>query len=185
MARKRRNPFGFGFGFDEDDFGFGSNIFEEMERMMKGMRDIDFEDIQKGNKKSFVWGFNAKVGPEGKWEVEEFGNKPGVEDKRGRKTISEEREPLVDIIEGKDTITVIAEVPGVSKGDIKLKGSEKSLEIEVDTPSRKYHKKISLPCDVKSMTAKANYKNGVLEVTIERVEKKKEEREAGKRIKID
>jgi hypothetical protein len=36
MVRKRRSPFGFGF---DDDF-FGSDIFDEMEKMMRGMREI-------------------------------------------------------------------------------------------------------------------------------------------------
>jgi len=182
MVKKRRSPFGFGF---DDDF-FGSDIFEEMERMMRGMREITPEEMNKG-KRSFVWGFNAKMGPEGKWEVEEFGNKPVAPEGRGggKGGISEEREPLMDIIEGKDTVTVIAEVPGVSKDDIKLTGGEDHLEIIVDTPSRKYHKRVDLPCGVKLMTANANYKNGVLEVVIERVERKKEGKKGGKEIKIN
>ena len=182
MAKRRRFPLGFGFG---DDF---DNLIEEMERRMeenmKGIEGMDWEDMEPG-KNSFVQGFSIKIGPDGKPIINTFGNKPVIEEKKGKKTISEEREPLVDIIDGKESITVIAEVPGVSKEDIKLTGSEKSLEIDVDTPARKYHKKVLLPCGVKPMSARANYKNGVLEVTIDRMEKKKEDKETGKRIKID
>jgi len=182
MAKKRRFPFGFGF---DEDFG---NIFEEMEKRMeesmKGFEGMDWEKIEPG-KNSFVQGFSIKIGPDGKPVVNTFGNRPVVEEKKGKRVISDDREPLIDMIEGKDSITIMAEVPGVSKEDIVLKGAENKLEIKVDTPSRKYHKIVPLPCGVKPMTAKANYKNGVLEVVIERVEKKKDEKESGKRIKID
>jgi len=184
MVNKRRFPFGFGFG---DDF-FGSDVFEEMEKMMREMRSISPEEMEKGNRKSFVWGFNAKMSPEGKWEVEEFGNKPVAQEGKGKMKgigISEEREPLIDIIEGKDTITVIAEIPGVSKEDINLSGTGKTLKIDVDTSSRKYHKVVSLPCETKPMSARASYKNGVLEVMIERIEKRKDDKEAGRKIKVD
>jgi HSP20 family protein len=163
MAKKRRFPFGFGFG----DF---DGIFEEMERRM--------EENMRG------FGVSIRIGPDGKPVVSTFGNRPVMEEKKGKKVISEEREPLVDVIEGKDTLTVIAEVPGVSRDDIKLTGEENKLEISVDTPSRKYHKAIRLPCDVKPMSTKASYKNGVLEVVLERMERKKDEG-TGKRIKID
>ena len=47
------------------------------------------------------------------------------------------------------------------------------LEIKVDTPKRKYHKRLDLPCDVQPKTTKATYKNGILDVVIKRKEKKK------------
>jgi HSP20 family protein len=132
-----------------------------------------------------VRGYSITIGPDGKPVVRQFGDKPAIVEKGGKGTVSEEREPLVDIIEDKDTVTIMAEVPGVSKEDIKLTGGENHLEINVDTPSRRYHKKVDLPCGVKLMTAKANYKNGVLEVVIDRVEKKKDEKKGGKEIKVN
>jgi HSP20 family protein len=49
---------------------------------------------------------------------------------------------------------------------------EDSLEINVDRPGRKYHKLLDLPCGVNPSTTKATYKNGVLDVEIQRKEKK-------------
>jgi HSP20 family protein len=43
----------------------------------------------------------------------------------------------------------------------------------VDTPQRKYHKKMEFPCDVIPKTTKATYKNGILDIVIKRKEKKK------------
>ncbi|MFP4545866.1 MAG: Hsp20 family protein [Methanomassiliicoccales archaeon] len=45
---------------------------------------------------------------------------------------------------------------------------------------RKYAKRLELPCLVDTDSAKANYKNGVLEVVLDRREKK-----GGKSIEID
>ena len=87
--------------------------------------------------------------------------------------ISEEREPLTDIIEGDNDVAVTVEMPGIEKNDIDLNVKRDILEINVNTPKRKYHKTLDLPCDVLPKTTKATYKNGILDVVIKRKEKKK------------
>ena len=57
------------------------------------------------------------------------------------------------------------------------------MSVKVDTGKRKYHKKLKLPCEVKPKSAKANYKNGVLEVKIERTVKK--EKKKGVNVKVE
>ena len=85
----------------------------------------------------------------------------------------EEPEPLADIIEGDEEVTVTVEIPGVENKDIDLNVNEDTLEITVSNPRRKYHKLLDLPCDVKPKTMKATYKNGILDVVIKRKKKKK------------
>lgn len=181
MVKRRRFPFGFEFGEDFED------LIEEMEKRMeesmKGFRDIDWENIKPG-KNSFIQGFSIKIGPDGKPVISTFGNKPVIEEKKGERVISEEREPLVDIIEEKNNVKVVVELPGISKEDINLKCAEESINIKVDTPKRKYSKAVNLPCKVKPMSAKASYKNGVLEIALDRTEPKKEKGE-GHKIKVD
>jgi len=77
---------------------------------------------------------------------------------------------------------VIGELLGVAKEDIDLSGTENGLRISVDTPSRKYYKKLELTCEVDLERAKSTFKNGVLEVALK---KKKEEKQKGRRLKID
>jgi len=173
--KKKRRPFGFGFWDDEFE-----RMREEMNRMMENLfgrfEDLDLEKFEK-MKSPYVYGMSIRIGPEGKPVIRRFGNWPGKE-----KEISE-REPLVDVIEEKKNIKVIAELPGVSKNDIKLKGTADSLEIKVDTPDRKYYKVVKMPVKIKPLTAKASYKNGVLEITVEREKEKKEKKEHN--IKIE
>ncbi len=178
MAKKRRFPFG--FGFDDDDF-FGRNIFDEIERMMKEMRGLDMNELEKKSRKgkSFVMGYSITIGPDGKPVIREFGDKPTITPKG----TEDKREPLVDIIEEKNKIKVIAELPGVSKADIELNATEKNLEIKVENAERKYYKSVELPAKIKPDTADAKYNNGVLEVSIEKKEPSKEEKK-GKKINI-
>ena len=93
--------------------------------------------------------------------------------KRGESLISEEREPLTDIIEGDEDVAVTVEIPGVNRNDIDLNVKREYLEIKVDNPTRKYHKRLDLPCGVVPKTTKATYKNGVLDIVIKRKDKKK------------
>lgn len=165
-SKKRRSPFGgFFLDFDEDFRRIG----EEMERMMReAQKSGRFEQNS-----PFVYGFSMRVGPDGKPVVNEFGNVP-----RGKGEKLEEREPLVDVIDKDREVSVIVELPGVDKQDIKLEAKGETLSVKVDAKGRKYSKEIPLPAKVKPDSAKATYKNGVLEVTLQKlapaVEKKRE-----------
>ncbi|MEM4647643.1 MAG: Hsp20 family protein, partial [Candidatus Nezhaarchaeales archaeon] len=73
----------------------------------------------------------------------------------------------------KDVIKVCAEIPGVNKEDIKVRLTDDNrLIISVDTPQKKYYKEVELPAKVNPERTKATYRNGVLEVVLEKVEKK-------------
>jgi HSP20 family protein len=109
-----------------------------------------------------------RIGPDGKPEVQEFGNLK--KNLKGLPRVKEERDPLVDILETNTEIRVVVELPGVEKTDIKLHGSEDSLTISVDTPQYKYFKEVELPAKVKVKDARSSYKNGVLEVVIPKAE---------------
>jgi HSP20 family protein len=127
----------------------------------------------------FVYGYSVTIGPDGKPIIREFGN---VQPGRFGPEVKEEREPLVDVISTDGEIKVVVEIPGVEKKDIKLHGTEDSLTISVDTAERKYFKDVKLPAKVKPKEAKTNYKNGVLEVTLPKIEEKRKPK--GEQIRI-
>lgn len=183
---RRRSPF--------------SRIFEEMERMMRELDEMfskSFEELEREVPRSLirerrtdrgyirevgpiVYGYSIRIGPDGKPIIREFGNiRPGREPEIVE--VSEAREPLVDVYEEEDVVKVVAEVPGVEKDDINLNATERKLVISVDTPQRKYYKEVDLPAEVDPKSAKASYKNGVLEVVLKKVGKG----ESGVKIKIE
>jgi HSP20 family protein len=177
--RRRSSP------FDKDPF-FGDidRIFREMEKRMEEEFKNFTEKVPKDYVKErklpdgstvkefgpFVYGYSMKIGSDGKPEIQQFGN---IKKSLKGPEVKEEREPLVDVMDTNGEIRVVAELPGVEKTDIKLHGTEESLEINVDTEQNKYYKEVKLPAKVKVREAKSTYKNGVLEVIIPKVDSKK------------
>lgn len=72
-------------------------------------------------------------------------------------------EPIIDIFEEKDHISIIAELPGVEEKDIEIKIKGDTLEISTG----KYRKMIKLPTHSKSIIERT-YKNGILQLKIEK-----------------
>lgn len=196
--RMRRSPY-----FRNWFFGDMEDIFKDMEEMM----EKEFKEFSTRVPKElvrerklpdgsttrewgpFVYGYSMTIGPDGKPKIREFGNvKPSLKSEAFGLTkpsldIKEEREPLVDVVDADGEIKVVAELPGVEKEDIKLHGTEDTLTIFVDTPKRKYFKEVSLPAKTGPKKARTKYKNGVLEVTIPKIEDKK--KPSGEPIEIE
>ncbi|MDZ7261227.1 MAG: Hsp20/alpha crystallin family protein [candidate division KSB1 bacterium] len=98
-------------------------------------------------------------------------------------------QPLVDIAETKDDFIVTAEVPGMSKDDVKisltnnvltLKGEKKE---EKEIKDKNFHRvercygsfqrSFTLPTEVQADKVKASYKDGVLKITLPKKEEVK------------
>ncbi|MCL2288431.1 MAG: Hsp20/alpha crystallin family protein [Candidatus Bathyarchaeota archaeon] len=162
-------------------FGDIDNMFREVEKMMED----EFKSFQEKGPKEyvkerklpdgstvkelgpFVYGYSMKIGPDGKPDIQEFGN---VKKSHNGPEVKEEREPLVDVVNNAEEIQVVVELPGVEKTDIKLHGTEDALTISVDTSPYKYYKEIELPVKTRIKEARSTYKNGVLEVVIPKLE---------------
>ncbi len=76
----------------------------------------------------------------------------------------------VDIHEYDEEIKVIADLPGVTKDDIDLQSDGEVLSIRATSDTRQYDERIRLPVRVDEHSATANYNNGVLEITFERLD---------------
>lgn len=139
-------------------------FIEESERLFR-MSPDEMEELRKRGFGPYVYGYRIYVGPDGKIKVDEFGNvrREGV-----RPKITEEAEPLADVIDEGDKVRVIVEMPGVEKDKIKLKAVGRELTIQA-SDGRKYFKKIALPDEIDVKSAKASYRNGILEIEFKKV----------------
>jgi HSP20 family protein len=157
----RREPFDMFRDFDE--------MFNEM------LRELESGGLPQGG--PFFYGFSMNQRPGEEPEIREFGNiHPG------RDTIEVgERKPLIDVFDTDDTVQVVAEMPGIEKEDVELNVDGRNLEIRAAHGDRRYNETVGLPADVDEDSARATYKNGVLEVTFRKTPKAKK----GKKINVD
>jgi HSP20 family protein len=179
--RKKKNPFD-EFNLDDEffkDILNNDKIREDIQRMTEEFMRM-FSNAQQGQ--PFVRGYKVQYGQDGKPIVEDFGNK-SIHSPNGKDVISDQREPLTDVIEGDASIAVTLEIPEVEKDDIDLNITEEKLEITVDAAQRKYHKTINLPGKVKPKSTKATYKNGILDICLDKKDKKKSG--SGYKVSID
>ena len=100
-----------------------------------------------------------------KEQVESLGGKFLSVEGEENLEVSESREPLVDIIEGKNAVTVVIELPGVEKSDIKVEIKE-SIIFVTTINSKNYYKEIPLTGKIIANSARARYNNGILEIII-------------------
>lgn len=157
------------------EFGFGRRLFEDIDkefaeaeemlnRMFRTVKDMRPEEI--ATNFPYYYGYQVTVGPDGKPHVREFGNiKPST---KGLVAPSETREPLVDtgLDEKDNTLTITAEMPGVTKQDIKVAVSEEQVSIHAEKGEKKYHTDIPVNVALDDKSAKATYANGILELKI-------------------
>ena len=162
--KKRRHPW-FSDIFDE---------FDRIEYMMDEMMRQAFQPPSKRKSRTktpHIYGFSMTIGPKGKPIIREFGNLPPNRRLSGRqiREIKEETEPLIDVLEEKNEVTILAYLPGVKKEDINVQVTETQTTINVNTMEQSYHKKLQLPAIVDPKTAKITYKNGVLQIKLQKM----------------
>jgi HSP20 family protein len=150
------------------EFSFDS-IFEDLDKEFaraEEMLNRAFENSGPGGLSSYYYGYQVTVGPDGKPHVREFGNvRPSA---KGLATPSRTREPLVDTIvdEKKGMLTITAEMPGVTKQDVKVTVADGSVVISAEKGGKKYHAEVPVSVALDDKSAKAVYANGILELKI-------------------
>ncbi|MFX0010288.1 MAG: archaeal heat shock protein Hsp20, partial [Candidatus Hermodarchaeota archaeon] len=151
-------------------------IFKQLAKNLpKELQGLSPEEITREfmKKGPIMYGFNIGFGPDGKPIMDSFGNLE-KEPISGERKIRKTREPLVEVNEEEDYIIIIAEMPGVSKEDIQLNATNRSITISTEkiTRGRTYFKEIELPAPINSDYAKARYTNGILEVRLKKLKEK-------------
>jgi len=107
----------------------------------------------------FIAGFSFNVGPEGKPSVQLFGNNPGS----GNGFRSPINEQVID--EKNGVLRLLLEMPGVEKRDIRVEATEDTAVITAENDDKKYRAEIDLNAGVRPDSGKAEYKNGMLEIS--------------------
>ena len=169
-----------------DDEPVEENFFEtKIDRIFKTMSnsffDVDdiFEEFKSNsNSGPLFYGYTMTVGPDGKPSVQEYGNI-----KSEHLPISNTREAIVDTIvdEKEKVVKIIVEMPGVEKTDVKILVDKNVVDISAEHGEKKYHCKVPLQQKVDENSAKASYKNGVLEIVF----KQDVEKQTSKKVEVE
>ena len=157
-----------------DPWGYNNRIFEQIDKEFSEAEDMLNRMLRTVRESStgipetfpYYYGYQITMGPDGKPRIREFGNaKPAS---RGLMQQSSVREPLVDTAfdEKDNSLTITAELPGITKQDIKLEIVEGLVTIHAEKGDKKYHTQIPIDNEIDSDTAKATYTNGILELKL-------------------
>ena len=163
-----------------------TNFFDaEIDRIFKKMSNpfFDVNDVLEGfngnsNSGPVFYGCTMTIGPDGKPSVQEYGNV-----KPDRSPVSDAREAIVDTIvdEKEKVVKLIAEMPGVEKTDVKILVDKNVVDISAEHGEKIYHCKVPLQHKVDENSAKASYKNGVLEIVF----KQAVEKQTSKKVEVE
>ncbi len=181
------NPFDF---FNNEFFNDGifERFFKEIEQFMKSEPEGEDPTVIRKTYGPYYYGRITTMGPDGKPIIKEYGNMIPNEGfgytKQLPETMPETREEsLIDAFIEDKTVRIIAEMPGVEKDDINIKATETKVSLQAKNSARNYSAEKELTVKIKPKTAKANYKNGILEIIFERQDP--EEKEDEYEVKIE
>lgn len=146
-------------------------IFKRMSNPFFQMGDI-FEEFPVDGSKSYSFGYTMTVGPDGRVVVKRLGDTARPE---LHPSFDDVREPIVDTIvdEKEEIVKLVAEMPGVEKKDVKiLVEANKIVDISAEHDTKKYHIRVPLKHKVVEDSAKASYRNGILQLVFKLVDNK-------------
>ncbi len=151
------------FSFSDLMQGIGNfmDFISKMEEEGKGEVRREGEFTGPSGRVKAVYGLSIKEGLGGTPIVEPFGN---VKRTAQGPVVEEQREPLVDIFDEEDHVSVIVELPGVQVSDIHTEVKGDILMLSAANNSHKYYKEVILPKNVDVSSAQRKYKNGILEI---------------------
>ena len=118
-----------------------------------------------------VYGFSLKTGLGGKGDaikVEPFGN-IRKDKKTGEAVVQEIHEPLMDVFEDEKATTLIAEMPGVGRDDIKIDVRDDVLTISAKKGAKKYRKEVLLSHSPAKERIKVTCNNGIVTIRCKKV----------------
>ena len=97
---------------------------------------------------------------------------------------NEIRQPFVDtnFNEKENKYVITAEMPGLTKEDIKVNVLQQTVTISAEHAGKKYHAEIPFDVELDDTSARATYTNGIVEL---KIKPKEQPKRKSKEIKIE
>jgi HSP20 family protein len=84
-------------------------------------------------------------------------------------SLTNERQPTIDVFEEENYLTVLAELPGVDEKDVNIKADEDSVTITAENAAKKYLKIVRLPTRIIKDAAELTYRNNILQLRLKKL----------------
>jgi HSP20 family molecular chaperone IbpA len=126
------------------------------------------KDLEEARSKDEAKALQIRNSIKGRLQPHKF-RLPKIHDKREWKA----PKPLIDILQEKDWITIVAELAGFDKETLKINVTNQKLIISARSKDRKYYKSLNLPKVVIPNNVHTKYKNGVLEIKLKKAAERK------------
>jgi HSP20 family molecular chaperone IbpA len=91
--------------------------------------------------------------------------------KRYCKTKYREPPPLIDMFQDDNTVTIIAQIAGFQQDTLKINIKDQKLTLTAKAKDRRYYKSLNLPKVVIPAVTHTTFKNGVLEIKLNKATK--------------
>jgi|GEM_PF-2793897 len=164
------------FPYDRKEKKPRTSIFGDFEGFFADLDNMAQKMMENAGQNSFVYGYETHTGPDGKPVTREFSNVPDFKGLgSGCSSFSPQlgapaqeesaTDPYCDVLDEGETVKIIVDMPGVEKTDIKVQAAGRRVTVDAAGNNRTYKKSIDLPDHVASKPTKAQYKNGILELT--------------------
>ncbi len=135
-----------------------AELAEKGEQLKKSGQFTSSDD-----KTKVVYGFTVKGLGRDDVKVEPFGNVVR-DDTTSEATVSEVREPPIDLIEEADHTLIIAEMPGVGAIDVKVEANADVVTLYAEQGSKKYRKEVLLGHATDASRVSVTINNGIAEI---------------------
>jgi HSP20 family protein len=173
-----------------DSWGFRDRFFEQIDKEFSEAEDMlnrMFRTVKESGTDGsqtypYFYGYQITIGPEGKPHIREFGNvRPSQKGLIEQNTV---RQPLVDTTfnEKENIMVITAEMPGITKEDVKVTIEEGLVTIHAEKGNKKYHTELPIDKELDADSTKASYINGILEL---KIQFKKSPKSKSKEIKVE
>ncbi|MCL4363281.1 Hsp20/alpha crystallin family protein [Candidatus Marsarchaeota archaeon] len=145
------------------------NDFDELNTILNKMLKEVTGELMKGEQKDgkppIVLNFNLEIGNLG------YGRQPKrLQENQAQQgePLQPNSEPIFEVSNSDNEVTIIAEMQNFSKDEIKVSGRSRNISIDATGRTGTYHREITIDFNVKPKDIKTNYNNGILEIRVQK-----------------
>jgi HSP20 family protein len=140
---------------------------DDMEKAISGILREEAESGKlSGKRKPLFFSIGVKMEPNGNIRIDKMGNFPHRPFRKKRR-LQDNREPLSEVIETENEITLTLEVPNAKGNDLRVKVSENKVVVSTGSPAN-FYKEFLFDSKIIPAKASSSFRNGIAEINLQK-----------------